>query len=173
MFNDNYRIVGKHATYAKFLNAYTRNLDKEAKIAGVFAIAVDVYLIAPLIGAAYNRRAPIDNESDDSLNVLAEQIVKRQKQFEDVYRIIMLSEKSSDLSADERVERAFRDDENPEKMSTNMELFHDYMRGGIEWLYENIVDDVNIPTANQNDYLEKIRDIVTLFDEDFEISTKE
>jgi len=172
MFNDNYRIVGKHATYAKFLNAYTRNLDKEAKVAGIFSIAVELYLIAPLIGASYNRRVPIDTESDDSLNVLAEQILKRQKQFEDVYRIIMLSEKSTESSADERVERAFRDDENPEKMTSNMELFHDYMRGGIEWLYEQVTEEVNIATATPDDYLEKIRDIVTLFGDDFELETQ-
>lgn len=173
MFNDNYRIVGKHATYAKFLNAYTRNLDKDAKVAGIFAIAVELYLIAPLIGASYNRRAPIDTESDDSLNVLAEQILKRQKQFEDVYRIVMLSEKESDLNADERVKRAFRDDENPEKMTANLDLFHDYMRGGIEWLYEQVTEGVNIATATPDDYLEKIRDIVTQFSDDFEISTQE
>lgn len=166
MFTRDYRLVGRHATYVKFLNAYTRNLDKDAKVAGIFAIAVDVYMIAPLIGAAYNLRAPIDTESDDSLNILASQIVPRQAQFDIVYRLVMLSEKSANLTADERIERAFKDDEIPEKANANMELFHEYMRGGVEWLYEHVSDGA----TTQEDYLEKVKEIVLLCADDFELA---
>jgi hypothetical protein len=165
MFNSDYRLVGKHATYVKFLNAYTRNLDKNADVAGIFAIAVDVYMVAPLIGAAYNRRAQVDNAGDESLNILASQIVARQAQFDNVYRLIMLSEKSVNLSPDERIDRAFKEDEMPEKVTTNMELFHEYMRGGVEWLYEYI----NEEASTQDEYLEKVREIVNQYADDFEI----
>jgi hypothetical protein len=167
MFNKDYRFVGKHARYVKFLNAYTRNLDKDANVAGILAIAVDVYLIAPLIGAAYNLRSPIDTESDESLNILASQIVQRQAQFDSVYRLVMLSEKSINLSPDERIERAFKVDEDIEKTNANMDLFHQYVRGGIEWLYEHI----NEGATTQDDYLEKIKELVNLYAEDFNIKT--
>jgi hypothetical protein len=167
MFNKEYRLVGKHASYAKFLNAYTRNLDKEARVAGIFSIAVDVYMIAPLIGVAYDRRAPIDTEIDDSLNIMSSQIVSRQEQFDTVYRLVMLTEKSADLSSDEHLERAFKDDEIPEKTDSNMELFHQYLRGGIEWLYEHIAEEA----TTQDDYLEKVKELVNLYADDFEINT--
>ena len=166
MFNKDYRVLGKHATYIRFLNAYTQNLDKEAKVAGIFAIAVDVYMVAPLIGAAYNRKAPVDTESKDDLNILASQIVTRQKPLDDIYRLVMLSEKSTNLSDDDRIERAFKTDENPELLEANLELFHQYMRGGVEWLYEHVTEGGNL----QEDYLDKIREIVTLYANDFEIS---
>jgi len=166
MFDKDYRLVGKHAIYVKFLNAYTRNLDKDAKVAGLFANAVDVYMIAPLIGVAYNIRSPVDTSSDESLNILAGQIVKRQEQFDTVYRLVMLSEKSVDLSADERIERAFKTDELPEKVAVNMDLFHEYMRGGVEWLYEQVNEGAILP----EDYLEKIKTIVESYATDFELS---
>ncbi len=166
MFSSDYRLLGKHATYVKFLNAYTRNLDKNVEVAGIFSIAVDVYMIAPLIGAAYNRRSPVDNTVDDSLNILASQIVSRQTQFDNVYRLVMLSEKSVDLSADERISRAFKEDEVSEKVQNNMELFHEYMRGGIEWLYEHISEEA----STKDEYLEKVRELVNLYANDFEIA---
>ncbi len=167
MFTTNYRVEGKHATYIKFLNAFTRNLDKEANVAGIFDIAVNVYLVAPLIGAAYNLRAQVDRQSEDSLNILADQILKRQDKFETVYRLVMLSEKSANYTADERIERAFKDDEIPEKSNANMDLFHEYMRGGVEWLYDHITEGA----STQNDYLEKVKDVVSLYAEDFELAS--
>ena len=165
MFSKDYRVLGKHATYIRFLNAYTQNLDKEAKVAGIFAIAVDVYMVAPLIGAAYNSKSPVDTESKDDLNILASQIIARQKQLEDIYHLIMLSEKSTDLSDDERIERAFKTNENSEILEANLELFHQYMRGGIEWLYEHVTEGA----TTQDDYLDKVREIVQLYAEDFEL----
>jgi len=166
MFNKNYHLIGKHATFVRFLTAFTRSLDKEAKVAGIFASAVEVYMIAPLIGVAYNRRAPVDTGNDEPLNIMLEQIVPRQVQFDTVYRLVMLSEQSVNLSPDERMERAFKDDEMPEKVDANMELYHEYMRGGVEWLYEHVTEKA----TTQDDYLEKIKEIVSLYADDFEIS---
>lgn len=178
MFNKPYEVKGKHATYIRFLNAYTKNVDKDknTKVAGLFSVAVDVYIIAPLIGASYNRRSPVDIISEnrqDSLTIFGDAIISRQKQLEDIYRLIMLSEKSGNLSNDERVERAFRDDDNADKLAENMELFHEYMRGGVEWLYEQTLNGLSVATATQDDYLGKIKDIVTLFAEDFELCSQE
>ena len=166
MFTKSYRLVGKHATYVRFLNAYTHTLDKEAQVAGIFANAADVYMIAPLIGVAYDRRSPIDTESSDDISIFADQITHRQEQLDIVYRLVMLSERSKDLSSDECIERAFKNDEIPEKVSANLDLFHQYMRGGVEWLYEQITHNATTP----EDYLEKVKDIVNLYAEDFELA---
>ena len=170
MFNEMYRIEGKHAHYIKFLNAYQRQLDKDkyGKNAGIFPLAVDVYMVAPLLGAAYNRLAPVDTESSDYTTIFADAIIKRQKQLDTVFRLVMLSERNSELTDDERVARAFRDDEVPEKLAANLDLFHQFMRGGVEWLYEQATD--NWDATTQEDYLKRIVELVNQFTEDFDLS---
>ena len=167
MFDKQYVVKGKHAHYIKFLNAYERQLDKEnyGKNAGIFPIALDVYMVAPLIGAAYNRTVSEDTELQDSKTIFVEQMVSRQKQLDTVYRLVMLAERESDLTADEKVARAFRDDEDPEKLATNLDLFHQYMRGGVEWLFEQVTDGA----TTQEDFLAKINEIVAQYTEDFDL----
>jgi hypothetical protein len=169
LFTKPYELKGKHATYIRFLNDNTKRLDKDAKVAGIFEAAVDVYVVAPLIGVAYNKRSPIDKESQDSLTIFGDAIIKRQEFLDTVYRLVMLSEKSTELSGNERLERAFKTDEIPEKFEANLELFHEYMRGGVEWLYEHVTEKA----TTQEDYLDKVREIVLLYADDFEISQKD
>jgi len=168
MFNTDYRFSGKHATYIKFLNEYTKNLDKNAKVAGLLPIAVDVYMVAPLIGVSYDRQAPVDTESNDSINILASQMVNRKDKFDSIYRLVLLADKSTDLTDDEKISRAFKDDEDKTKTEKNLALFNAYARGGIEWLYEKANDDA----TTEDDYIGKIKDVVELFCEDWEIGTE-
>lgn len=165
MFDRAYVLYGKHATYIKFLNAYQRRLDKEnaANNAGIFPLAIDVYTVAPLIGVAYNRTAPVDTASSDSTTIFADAIISRQETLDTVYRLVLLSEKSVELTADERIDRAFRSDEDPERNAMNLDLFHQYMRGGVEWLYEQVTEDA----TTQEDYLARIVELVNLYSEDF------
>jgi len=165
MFDAQYVIKGKHATYVKFLSDYQKGLDKEksSKNAGIFPFAVDVYMVAPLIGAAYNQMAPEDSDTQDSTTIFADAFIKRQKQLDTIYRLVMLAERESDLSDDERVTRAFREDEIRDKLSANLDLFHAYFRGGVEWLYEQATEDA----TTQQDYLRRIVELVNQFSEDF------
>lgn len=168
MFDKAYVIKGKHATYIKFLSAYQRQLSGEssAKNAGIFQFAIDVYAVAPLIGVAYNQTAPVDTDSSDSTTIFADAIISRQSLLETVYRIVMLSDKSVELTADMRVDRAFRDDEDSNKFTANLDLFHQYMRGGVEWLYEQITEGA----TTQDDYLLRIVEMVKRYSEDFNLS---
>jgi hypothetical protein len=168
MFDRDYVVKGKHAHYVKFLNAYQRNLDKDKynNNAGILTLAIDVYLVAPLIGAAYNRTAPVDTESSDSTTIFAEAIIKRQKSLDTIFRLVMLSERKTELSDDEKVTRAFRDDEFPEKLAANLDLFHEFFRGGVEWLYEQATDGA----TTQQDYLRRIVELVYQYCEDFEMT---
>lgn len=81
------------------------------------------------------------------------------------YRLVMLADNSTGLSSDDKIDRAFKQDEQPEKLTENLELFHQYMRGGLEWLYEQFTDGA----TTKEDYLEKVYEIVSLYKEDFSI----
>lgn len=165
MFSGDFELKGKHATYMRFLSATTNRLDKTSKAAGVIATAVDIYAMAPLIGLAYNKKAIEDNSSNDTYSILSSQIINHQSDLDFAYRLVMLSDNSSGLSNDEKINRAFRDDEKPDKLPANMELFHQYMRGGLEWLYEKISDGA----TTKEDYLEKIHEVVNIYKEDFSL----
>ncbi|AWW25777.1 MAG: hypothetical protein RBQ97_08265 [Acholeplasma sp.] len=152
MFEKQYMLKGKHATYAKFLSLTTLKKNKDAKIAGVFRANIDIYLVAPLIGVNFNLKSEEDTISNDELAIFAEQLISQQDNLINVFRLVMLSENSSNLSDDERIERAFKEDEDSEKLAANMELFHKYMRGGIEWLYDQFTEEA----STKDDYLAKI-----------------
>ena len=166
MFNNDYELKGKHATYIRFLSATTNRLDKTANAAGIINTAVDIYAIAPSIGLAYNKKAAEDNSSNDTYSILASQIINHQADLDFAFRLVMLADNSTELSSDEKIDRAFRQDEQPEKLAENLELFHQYMRGGLEWLYEHFTDGA----TTKEDYLEKVYEVVNLYNEDFAIS---
>lgn len=166
MFNNDYELKGKYASYIRFLSATTNRLDKTAKAAGIINTAVDIYTIVPLIGLAYNKKASEDNSSNDTYSILASQIINHQADLDFAFRLVMLADNSTELSSDEKIDRAFRQDEQPEKLAENLDLFHKYMRGGLEWLYEQFTDGA----TTKEDYLEKVYEVVNLYNEDFAIS---
>jgi len=165
MFDKDYVVKGKHAHYIKFLNTNAKNSESEkyGKNAAIFPAAIDIYCVAPLIGVAYNRMPPVDNTSSETNNIHADAIIRRQRELDTAYRLVMLTERNSELSDDEKVTRAFRDDEIPEKLAANLDLFHAYFRGGIEWLFEQATEDA----TTQQDYLRRIVELVNQFSEDF------
>lgn len=50
------------------------------------------------------------------------------------------------------------------KSSKNMDLFHDYVRGGIEVMYEQFTDGCQ----TQDDYLSKTYEVMTTFKKELE-----
>ncbi|MGL6294749.1 hypothetical protein [Eubacterium aggregans] len=79
----------------------------------------------------------------------------------------MLLDKSIDIPAEERINRAFRYYTQPEKaeeFKQNMNLFNDYARGGIELMYEKFTDGC----STREDYLNKTYEIITTFKQEIE-----
>ena len=161
MFEKNYRLSGKHATYVKFLK-------DEAKI---FDTIIGAYINGAIFGLLYNRTAPIDKESTDTANIMSEQFIQYQEKCKFVYRLVMLLDETTDISSQKRIDRAFRDDtetENPdyeEIMKANMNVFHAYVRGGIEQLYEDFVTGCTSP----DDYITRMYEQINSFSETFSI----
>jgi hypothetical protein len=166
MFNKPYILKGKHATYVRFLSTQTKINDKNAKGAFVIKSTVEIYAMAPLIGLAYNKKAPEDTASNDSYTIFGDAIIGHQAGLDFAFRLVMLSDNSTNLTNDEKIARAFKEDEEPVKLTNNLELFHQYMRGGIEWLYEQFTDGA----TTKEDYLEKVFEVVSMYKEDFNIN---
>lgn len=150
MFDGEYRFSGKHAQYAKYL----------AGSSGLYENNLDVYMSGAVFGLLYNRYSPKDSSTDDDAHVGT--FSARRSECVFLYRLVMLLERQTDLTMEEKVDRAFKDDADEaraEKMKANMELFHGYVRGGVEVMYERFIMGGRTP----DDYLEKALDEMDSF----------
>lgn len=170
MFENDYTINGKHATYLKFLakkNARDDTDPDNPAAAKLFERYIDVYMNAAIWGLLYSRTAKRDTASDDRARVYADAFANERVNCVFLYRMVMLLDKTTELTPEERVDRAFRYDTQPEKteeFKKNMELFQDYVRGGIEVMYEQFTDGC----TTQDDYLSKTYEVMTMFKKELE-----
>jgi len=149
MFDKDFDLRGKHATYTKFLC-------NEAK---VFKRYIDVYMVSVVIGFLYGSPKSRD-AAHDSANILAGVFANERAKCEFLYRLVMLLDETSEITVEARIDRAFRiDDSSVDDMKNNMDLFHSYVYGGIEVLYEKFLD-----CTTKDDYIDKIHDMVRIFE---------
>ena len=169
MFENDYTITGKHATYLKFLAVKNSKDDSDSATtsAKLFERYVDVYMNAAVWGLLYLRTAKRDTTSDDRARVYADAFANERENCVFLYRMVMLLDKTTDLAPEERINRAFRYDTQPDKADAfkeNMELFNDYVRGGIELMYEQFTDGC----STRDDYLNKTYEVLKTFKDEIE-----
>lgn len=136
IFDKNIIIVGKHSAYIDLL-----------KEKGFFKRHLDAYINAAVVGYHYNRLGIEDNKSelykDKRTQIHTEQLIGESVILEFIYRLIMLLDKKDEISIEDRISRAFREDsieEINDKHLQNMAVFKSYVLGGIEVLYEKIIE---------------------------------
>jgi hypothetical protein len=157
MFDNDISLVGKHATYTKFL----------VNDVSVFKRFMDVYMNGAIFGLLYGRKCEKDLDSTDKANILASTVINEKMRCDFIYRLIMLLDETPGLSIENRIDRAFRDDakgEKSENHTANMQLFTSYVLGGIEVLYEKFTEDC----TTKEDYLNKIYEVLSNFKEEIE-----
>lgn len=170
MFENDYTITGKHATYLKFLAKKNSSDDESTDnplSAKLFERYIDVYMNAAVFGLLYNRTAERDTNSKDRARIYADAFSNERENCIFLYRMVMLLDKSTEHNPEERVDMAFRYDTQPDKaeeFKQNMELFHDYVRGGIEVMYEQFTDSCQ----TQDDYLNRTYEVMTTFKKEIE-----
>lgn len=169
MFENDYAIMGKHATYLKYMAKKNAKDDEDiaTSSAKIFERYIDVYMNGVIWGLLYSRTAPKDNSSDDRARIYADAFANERENCIFLYRMVMLLDKSVDINSEERINRAFRYDTQPEKADAfrqNMELFHSYVRGGIELMYEYFTDGC----STREDYLDKVFEVMTTFKKEIE-----
>jgi len=158
MFERDYELKGKHATYTKFL----RDTGK------VFTRYIDVYMESAIIGFLHGRLAGKDSSNPDTANMFAAVFIEERETCIYLYRLIMLLDTTTGLTPNQRLDRAFREDNNEEALKKNMALFNSYVRGGIEVLYEKF--STNCTTSD--DYLNMIYTFVDNFKNDIDNKTE-
>lgn len=165
MFENDFTITGKHASYLKFLakkNAQEDSSEGAKNAAMIFERYIDVYMNAAIWGLLYNQTADIDNKSKDRARIYADAYARERDNCVFLYRLVMLLEEKTDASQQERIDRAFRYDVQPDKseeLKKCIDLFNSYVRGGIEIMYEKLTDGC----STRDDYITRIYELMSQF----------
>lgn len=144
MFNKNIAIEGKQAYYISELMEHN-----------FFPRIIDVYMNAAVVGFRYNRISEVDKNGqykDLKKSIFAEQLINESTKLDFLYRLIILLHDKDVVELEERIKRAFRDDSSndlSEKHLENMSIFNSYVLGGIEVLYEKLIE----AGATKEDYM--------------------
>lgn len=158
MFNEQYIFSGRHALYVDALVKGTN-----ATSSKIFQRNVDVLLVAPVLGFINGRLAEKHTQKDNNgknieTSVFAERVIGSQAELMYIYQLIMLLDKKYEPDKEKRIEKAFR---HPGSDPKDYERFQSYVRGGVEVLYERIIEDCKLDEdviQNLYDLVENIED---------------
>ncbi|MGI6448875.1 MAG: hypothetical protein ACOX3R_00865 [Desulfitobacteriia bacterium] len=153
MFDKEYSFRGIHAEKVIKLTA---KFDKDNQL---FARNFDVYMVAPIIGFLYGRKADLD-KGIETTKIFSDILIREQPNLKFNYRLIMLLDKDSEPDLEERINKAFRY-YGSEKAQADEQLYEQYVRGGVDVLYEKLVETAK----NSDDYLKNLYDFLEEFDE--------
>ncbi|MFA6708697.1 MAG: hypothetical protein WCR79_03225 [Fusobacterium sp.] len=158
MFNKEYVFKGKHAKYVKKL---TDIYNEEYKLK-VFNTNIEVYLLSSIVGVLYRNNAAVDLSDNFTSKIFPETIISYSEDIKYNYRIVLLLDNKYEPSKDKRIDKAFRymDTEKGEK---DYELYDGYVRGGIEILYNRIIQNAH----NEEEYLDNLIEFLDDFQKEY------
>lgn len=154
MFDRDYQFKGTHA---EKVNQLTSSFNENHKL---FKYSWQIYLMAPIIGVLYQKKADINNENGSYTNILLSQITPRVEDLTFNYRLIMLLDRKDILTIDERMDKAFRY-YNTEKAAEDEKTYNQYVLGGVDILYDKLIKDASMP----EDYINNLYDFMEELDE--------
>lgn len=126
---------GRFARYADAMWTQNKIEDKSR-----FSKLVDLYAVAAIIGFRKGRRLADDKLTPEKRTIQLDQVASNYMRFYTIMQVILLLDDSRSLEPEEKAKMAFDTNPKSEKMyMDNMELFHSYARGGLEYLYEVLV----------------------------------
>lgn len=150
MFDKEYVFKGKHAEMVKRLTAKFDEKNHQ-----LFKYNVDVYRMAPIVGFLYGRKAEIDKSSSENTKIFSDAFTKpRETELRLVYEIVNLLSAKSEKTIDDRIDSVFRF-YGMDKAKENEENFEQYVLGGIEILYEKLIEKSDDYVRNLYDFMEE------------------
>lgn len=132
----------------------------ELRDLGFFDRLVDILAVAPLLGFEYNCVSDRNNQDNVEKGMFRSQLMKVDAQLELDYKTIMLLDRNYEPDETERFKKAFQtapDQRSPE----DLEHFEEYVRGGVDFLYDKLVGTGN----TQYERLMELQEFVESFSE--------
>lgn len=150
LFQGQYWFYGTHADRVKKLTA---EFDGKVKL---FSYNHEVYQLAPIVGFLYKRKAKQNRDNGSDTSIFADQISNYKDVFQFNYQLIMLLDTENAADFDDRVDKAFRL-YGTEQAKPDEDLYESYVRGGVDVLYEKLIEPSNAPddyTKNLHEFME-------------------
>ena len=167
MFDKQYRFKGRHALRVDQLTGVFDEISK----AKLIERNVDVYANAPLIGFLYGRTAELDDtknpETDQvyNQNVMGDRVIYSSEELSFNFRLIMLLDSNYEPDVEKRIDKAFR---HMGEDTADEERFDSYVRGGVDVLYEKLIEGANDPDS----YVNRLYEFIDEFNERFNSEIK-
>ena len=146
MFDKQYRFKGRHALRVDQLTGVFDEISK----AKLIERNVDVYTNAPLVGFLYGRTADPDDTKNPETgqvynqNVMGDRVIYSSEELQFNFRLIMLLDSDYEPDVEKRIDKAFR---NTGEDPADEEHFDSYVRGGVDVLYEKLIEGPNDPDS--------------------------
>lgn len=125
--------LGKHARYIDEMWTQERVEEKD-----YFNRLYELYVLAGVVGLRMGRRAPLDASDGNKRTIQFGNLSTQRDKLEVLMKLVLLVDETSGLSNEDKVNRAFRGPKSDEEFEYNVDLFNSYVRGGIEFLYEEL-----------------------------------
>lgn len=123
----------------------------------IFDRLYDLYLLAAVVGFINKRRDPVKKDTKVEKTIFAEILVNNKDTLGLLYRLVMLLDKEYEPVFDKRVDKAFRDFYDDKKNKKDFERFNDYVRGGVEIIYEELLGN---PLTSDDDKVLRLKNLV-------------
>lgn len=137
MFDKEYSFKGSHA---EKVNKLTAKFDDKNQL---FKRNLDVYMMAPVVGFLYQRKADANTGDGNQkpTKIFPQQLIENSDDLVFAYRLIMLLDKKNAASIDERVDKAFRQFNSPqaekdEKLIESATSTEDYLKNLYDFMEE-------------------------------------
>ncbi len=172
MFDANLKFIGRHAQEIRELAPSKLAGGQAQQDQTIFSRYVDILPVAVVLGFLCHRRSSVDDTTGaaaSATNILLEQVNQVRGSLEFAYRLVLLLHDKEHLSLQTRMDRAFRYDSDAKKRAAGDVIFFDYMRGGIDLLYENLLAETASTEEDVKNLYVFIREIHDLYAKDVSI----
>lgn len=132
-FKKEFEFRGKHA---RMVGELWQQNDYEHTY---FKRLIDLYIVAAVIGFRVDRKAEEDYSPVSPKSIFPEQMIREKENLDFIMQMMMMLENKENISAEDAVKKAFRGAQNKDEFEDYQKMFHAYVRGGVEELYERLI----------------------------------
>ncbi len=165
MFDQQYRFYGRHA---ERVDALVENKDKNGIF--LFEETGTVYVNAPIVGFLYGRRAEKEAPREPFLygkSVMGDSVLRSRENLIFNFQMILLLDTEYEPDFKKRIDKAFR--HMGENSKEDEELFQQYLLGGVDVLYEKLIEGTN----STEEQICRLYDFIQEFQEKFNDAIKD
>jgi len=162
MFDKEYTFRGTHAEKVLRLRG---QFDEQKN--QIFASNYRVYMLAPIVGFLFQATGERNSDGRET-KIFPNELYQIRDDLMFTYRLIMLLDKKHEPNFEERVDKAFRY-YGSDKAAGDMERFESYVLGGVDKLYEKIMEGAQ----NPEDYLKNFYNFMEEIDERYSSTTED